>query len=456
MKTPPPERAALRDYVVAAASASELRAPGEALCWRDARTSTVLGDARDALAGRSVLVGPRSQLAGARVMLELDGIVARMVIVPPDVSAERLDAIVAQAEVDVIICDEARDLLCPTLALRAPRPAPAALTTRITEWVMPTSGTTGAPKLVAHRLAGLVGAATSRDLYASAPVWGTFYDIRRYGGMQIFLRAAIAGATLVITDADEPLVAFVERLARAGVTHLTGTPSHWRKLLMSPHAARIAPRYVRLSGEIADRAILDALRSAYPAARIVHAYASTEAGVGFEVDDGREGFPADYLDGVGGVEMRVVDGALRIRSARTARRYVGRDDLSLRDADGFVDTDDLVEIRGDRCLFRGRRTGAINVGGLKVHPEEVEQIINLHDAVRMSLVKARRNPIMGDIVVAQVLLKDEGASPERQRTLRDEILSACRARLDRRKAPAMIDFVAALPVSAGGKLVRGG
>ncbi len=73
--------------------------------------------------------------------------------------------------------------------------------------------------------------------------------------------------------------------AAPGVTHLTGTPSHWRRALMSPAIARIAPRYVRLSGEIADQAVLDRLKVQFPDAAIGHAYASTEAGVGFEVTD---------------------------------------------------------------------------------------------------------------------------------------------------------------------------
>ena len=55
---------------------------------------------------------------------------------------------------------------------------------------------------------------------------------------------------------------------------------------MSGAASDFAPRYVRLSGEIADQAVLDGLSRAFPAASIGHAYASTEAGVGFAVNDG--------------------------------------------------------------------------------------------------------------------------------------------------------------------------
>ena len=76
--------------------------------------------------------------------------------------------------------------------------------------------------------------------------------------------------------------------------------------------------------------------------------------------------------------MKIEDGSLRIRSTRTARRYLGGERAALADADGFVDTGDMVELRGDRYYFVGRAGGIINVGGLKVHPEEVEAVINRH------------------------------------------------------------------------------
>jgi hypothetical protein len=64
----------------------------------------------------------------------------------------------------------------------------------------------------------------------------------------------------------------------------------------SPSARASSPSYVRLFGEIADQTILDHLAACYPQAQIGHACASTEAGVGFEVDDGREIFPADLIE----------------------------------------------------------------------------------------------------------------------------------------------------------------
>src|SRR5207253_357516 len=101
----------------------------------------------------------------------------------------------------------------------------------------------------------------------------------------------------------------------------------------------------------------DRLRDVYPGAGVSHAFASTEAGVAFEVDDGLAGFPAARLERSAGVALAVVDGSLRIRSGRTALRYLGAGAPALRDGDGFVDTGDMVERQGDRYHFVGRRDG---------------------------------------------------------------------------------------------------
>jgi len=212
------------------------------------------------------------------------------------------------------------------------------------------------------------------------------------------------------------------------------------------------PRYVRLSGEIADQAVLDNLAAVYAPARVGHAYASTEAGVGFEVNDGLAGFPATMIGRLpSGVDMKVEHGTLRIRSNRTALRYVGGAAAALADADGFVDTGDIVELRDGRYHFIGRSNGVINVGGLKVHPEEVEAVINRHPQVRMSLVRARRSPITGALVVADVVLREEVAGAGE---VEQEILQLCRQGLMRHKVPSAIRFVPALAVATSGKLAR--
>jgi acyl-coenzyme A synthetase/AMP-(fatty) acid ligase len=321
--------------------------------------------------------------------------------------------------------------------------------------VLLTSGTTGRPKLVVHTLASLAGAIEGGRPAAERVVWSTFYDIRRYGGLQIFLRAALTGTSLVLSSAEEATADFLARAGAHGVTHISGTPSHWRRASMSSSAHLIAPEYVRLSGEIADQAILNQLRSLYPQAKIAHAFATTEAGVVFAVNDGLMGFPADVIEDTPHVVMKIEDRSLRVRSDRTARCYLGDHNHAIRDGEGFVDTGDVLELREGRYYFVGRGDGMINVGGMKVYPEEVEAVINGHPKVQMSLVRTKKNPITGAVVVADVVLKiaAERAGND-MGELHQDILRLCREALPSHKVPAAINFVPALAVAETGKLIR--
>jgi acyl-coenzyme A synthetase/AMP-(fatty) acid ligase len=427
-------------------------------CWVEASAREV--------AGRSLLIHTARPLSAALALASLDGVAGRLVICPPDVADEHLPSVIEAAQADGVVHDHGEaSRFPPGVALHrlggGAEPAGPALVAPVvrTEWALFTSGTTGTPKMVAHDLESLIHAFAGQPTAAQTSdsrttVWGTFYDVRRFGGLQMLLRALTGGHAMQLTAPGEPVAGFLERLAAAGATHVSGTPSHWRAALMSPALGRLAPRHVRLSGEIADQGLLDRLKQAFPASQVVHAFASTEAGVGFEVTDGLAGFPAAFLGAQGIVGLKVEGGTLRIRSPRAARGYLG-DGPQLIDPEGFVDTGDLVEQRGERIGFLGRASGVINVGGLKVHPEEVEAVINRCPGVRMSRVRGRRSPITGQILIAEVAPEDpKAASGEAAETLRQAILEQCRAVLAPYKAPAVLRFVDSLPVTAGGKLER--
>src|SRR3984893_11434475 len=339
MKMSPREAFALRDYLGAELKGRTISDARQVVSLTDILGETCLADRLRELSRRSGPLGVSGQpisavadqLISAPPITEIDGVARRMLLCPPDMNADHIETLIDDAGIDAVVTDEparwANAGVYLVLGAHSPeRAVKKAKTERATEWLMLTSGTSGVPKIVGHTLEGLTGAIVADGPGSGAPpVWATFYDIRRYGGLQIFLRAVIGGGSMVLTEPDEAIADHVARLIAAVVTHMSGTPSHWRKLLMSGSASGFSPRYVRLSGEIADQAVLDGLSRAFPAASIGHAYASTEAGVGFAVNDGLEGFPANMV-GVNrdGVEMKMEDGSLRIRSTRTAHAYVGR------------------------------------------------------------------------------------------------------------------------------------
>lgn len=458
MRKSTPEIRSLRDYLGPDSGDRTVSdAHHELPLSGNSQPTCVVGDAQR-LFGRSVLLAMSSQLLSALAMIEVDGLARRMLLFPPDLNPAYTEILINEAEIDAILTDQperwegAGVNVIPAHFPERCNSRP--MTECATQWLMLTSGTSGAPKIVRHSLDGLCGAIRADGgSRGPAATWSTFYDIRRYGGLQILLRAIIGGGSMVLSEPGESLPDYIARLVARGVTHISGTPSHWRKLLMSGSVSHFSPRYVRLSGEIADQAVLDGLALAFPGASIGHAYASTEAGVGFAVNDGREGFPAGLIgQDLNGVQMKVVDGCLCIRSNRTAEAYVGKHVATLVDLHGFVDTGDMVELRGDRYHFVGRRGGIINIGGLKVHPEEIEAVINRHRAVRMSRAKSRRSPITGSVVIADVVLAQGVLGREKE--IRDEILRDCRDQLAPYKVPAVIKFVDSLDVTSAGKLAR--
>lgn len=429
---------------------------------RDLIEGSTLYNRAHELCGQNVLLATASQLTTASALIELDGLARRIVVCPPDLPLNELPYVIDTAEVDAIVSDReihhfgsVRKLLFSPCSQRIVPRASERYAACQSEWILLTSGTTGLPKLVVHTLETLAGAIGRGDRPSKSVVWSTFYDVRRYGGLQVLLRAVLTRTSLVLCNAQEPISAFLARCAAHGVTHMSGTPSHWRRALMSPSVRLVAPEYVRLSGEIADQSILNNLRTAFPQARIVHAFASTEAGVAFEVADGAAGVPVATLQNTPDVEMKLQDGSLRVRSARNACCYLGIKSPPVKDGDGFVDTGDVLELRGGRYHFVGRRDGVINVGGIKVHPEEIESVINRHPAVRMSLVRTKKSSITGSLVIADVVLQgSHQGTGSNTGALRDDILLLCRKSLSAHKVPAAINFIPELSIAESGKLLR--
>jgi acyl-coenzyme A synthetase/AMP-(fatty) acid ligase len=168
-------------------------------------------------------------------LIELDGIARRLILLLPDVSSAQMAAVIADAEIDAAVIDARSDLgalidlplqvMCQPIILPAVNPH---FDRQPTEWLLFTSGTVGAPKMVSHSLASLTAPIKRRASRDSSIVWATFYDIRRYGGLQIFLRAILDGGSFVLSDAKEPVGDFLIRLGGHGITRISGTPSHWR------------------------------------------------------------------------------------------------------------------------------------------------------------------------------------------------------------------------------------
>lgn len=420
-------------------------ARGETLMLETARA---LGPAADLGVADVVLVSIGDVMALVRCLVALDGQVGALLLVSTSQSAEVIAELSNLAGASRIVTDrdDLPDAVGPVDVLGAPKP-PSVRTT----WMMTTSGTTGIPKIVPHTLTSL--ARTVRpDPLARTPIWGLVYEMTRFAGLQVGLQSLIGGGTLSAPDTHAPLPEQIAHLAATGCTHLSATPTLWRRLMMAPDIKTLTLRQITLGGEIADQVILDAVSVRFPAARVTHIYASTEAGVGFAVNDRKAGFPLTYLDEPpGGVGMKILDDMLWLRPPDgRAIHYLGAQKITIDEA-GYVLTGDHIEKVGDRAFFLGRDSGVVNVGGVKVYPERVERMIAATPGVGLVQVGARKNPITGALLVATVVPNDPDADQE---ALKTAILATCRETLEREAVPARVLFAERLDTNAAGKIVR--
>lgn len=310
-----------------------------------------------------------------------------------------------------------------------------------------TTGTTGDQKGARHDWARLALAVRRPDPEPGRR-WLLAYNLNQFAGLQILLHVLVSGGTLVAGTSNRPADA-LPAMREHRVTHASATPTFWRLLtanLAADHG--LALEQITLGGEAAPADLIERLKHLFPDARLSHVYAGTEFGSAVSVQDGLAGLPASVLDRDpdSPVQLRIHDGELQVRSRVGMLGYHEGDDADER----WHATGDLVEVQDDRIVFVGRATEVINVGGAKVHPLPIEELVNGVDGVRMSAAYGRPNPVTGQIVAVDVV-PDPDAD---QDDLKQRIRAACEA-LPRAGRPRRIRFVDALE-TRGDKLTRGG
>jgi acyl-CoA synthetase (AMP-forming)/AMP-acid ligase II len=423
---------------------------------------SVVWDAVAARGDEVVLVESGEPFSGRRLLDEAERILAAVQDGPAGraaavfgATAPLIAALMAceRADVELVCLRDASHALPPDLAVDGvtldgwlPQGGEPAAERSGFHVLIASSGTTGPPKLARHTLARLLGRVRTAGPDAASRRWLLTYHPATFAGLQVILTALTDGGRLYALVPDASSSELATYAAAQVVTHISATPTFWRTFCatLGPAAAETPLRVATLGGERSTQATLDLVRRSFPQAKIAHIFASTETGALFSVTDGREGFPAAWLEtGVDGVRLRVSDGLLEVQSPRSMLGYAHDTGA----AEGWVATGDLVELDGDRVLFAGRLGRTLNIGGAKVDPEEVEGVLQEAAGVVDAHVYGRANPITGMLVAADVVLEKPADREESLRVLREH----ASRRLERHKVPRVITVVDRIVARSGKK-----
>jgi acyl-CoA synthetase (AMP-forming)/AMP-acid ligase II len=309
--------------------------------------------------------------------------------------------------------------------------------------VVATSGTSGPPKLVEHSWDSLLAAARLAEQWHGLG-WLLVYDATRWAGIQVWLQAVLTAGRLVQPASRNPDVV-ARAVADEQVSILPSTPTLLRRLITSADRGLLAMMKIdriTLGGEAVDANLLEQTKSLFQGVRISHVYATTELGEVFRVTDGEAGFPAEWLG-------RPLPGGVRLSMRRDGELLV---QLSRDTAE--VATGDLVEKRGSRYEFTGRRSDVIVVGGAKVYPRRVEELLRSVPGVAEARVYGLPSAITGELVAAEIVVSDPLPEPATPDNVRSAALAVCRERLEPQSVPRVLDIAKRIATTAAGKVPR--
>lgn len=300
--------------------------------------------------------------------------------------------------------------------------------------ILLSSGSTGQIKAALHSFPCLLNNYRKRRTSAFRTL--AFLLLDHVGGVNTLFHILTSGGTIV-TPVERTAEAICAAIERHCVQLLPATPTFLRMMLISEAYRKHdlgSLELITYGTEPMPPATLEALHQALPNVRLKQTYGLTEVGILPTKSESNESLWLAV--GGEGYETKIVDGVLWIRTEMAMLGYLNHP--SPFDSDGWFNTGDLVERKGDFIRFLGRKSEVINVGGEKVFPAEVENVIQQLGNIKEVTVRGRPNAITGNIVVATVELIE----PEDPDELEDRIRRACRQRLAPYKVPAMVEIAA--------------
>jgi long-chain acyl-CoA synthetase len=332
-----------------------------------------------------------------------------------------------------------------------------------------TSGTTGRPKgiMLTHRnlIANTRSIVTYLHLTAHDRLLVILPFFYSYGN-SLLLTHIYVGGTLVVADQFVYLNKLVELMVREGVTGFSGVPSSYAMLLRQsvfPKTKFGTLRYVTCAGGALAKSFIEELQACLPHIEIYIMYGQTEASARLsylapielprKIGSIGKGIPGSVLkvlnrDGIAVAPGEV--GEIVAEGENVMQGYWNNPVATLKVLKGRqLYTGDLATVDDDGFIYIvGRQSDLIKSGSYRIHPGEIEEVLNAHPFVVESAVIGVEDKILGEAVTAYVVIRPS------QILTQPELLQFARGFLPSYKMPKKVLFIEQLPKTASGKIKR--
>ena len=295
--------------------------------------------------------------------------------------------------------------------------------------VLFSSGTSGEPKAAVHDFTKLLEKFKVRR---KSLITINFLLFDHWGGLNTMLHILSNAGTLVVAINRSP-ESICQLIEKNGVELLPSSPSFLNMLILSNSYKRFNLKSLKIISygtEPMPKTTLKKLSSIFPNTLLQQTYGLIELGV---MRTKSESNGSLWLKiGGEGYSYRIKNGLLEIKAESAMLGYLNAPSPFTND--GWYMTGDQVETKGEYLKILGRTSEIINVGGDKVYPQEVENIILQIENIADATVYGEKNPILGSIVCCKVSL----IKKEEKRSVKDRIKSFCDSKLEKFKVPVKI------------------
>lgn len=330
------------------------------------------------------------------------------------------------------------------------------------------SGSTGRPKRVVRSHAQGVAEAglyKSLGLTGEDRIFSAIPMFSSWGMGSCLLAPAACGATTVILEDPHPFLLrrrrALELIESERTTVFPGVPFYFRLLAEAPGAADLSSlRLCFSAGTALPRSTFEAFGERF-GVLVRQLYGSTETAMiaanmsddpvaSFEsVGSPVQGVAVEIVDDDGGAVDAGEIGEVTVTSPAASRGYADAEQANRESfRDGRFFTGDLGRVGDDGLLYlEGRKKLLIEVGGYKVDPIEVQDVISAHPSVNEAIVVGVGGEPEGEELVKAVVVPGEDCDE-------GELVAFCRERLANYKVPRTVEFRDEIPKSPLGKVLR--